>query len=311
MFAAPKLTWRWASSPIARATRSPSSIVSCFTTKTIAYRCAGETLGTMYGFAFAQAGRGDFQPAAQARASEFQVNDDGLLVWVGPGNTYTEGETKKLWGTSTTIGTTNYGWGMPILAAGSDGQHRSPENRRRQRRASTTASRTTSPGTICSSTRFWTSMSAATSTTRPTSACTSTDVAATSIRRASRRKTEEDRRTTTSNLYSANNPIDYFVEDAGFVKLREVSCAISCHGSFVGSIVEASAPRAHRCRSSAVTCSPGPTTRATTPRLVLRTSASTATTIRATERSPAASRSTSDGDPEIRHENTRFQRSRC
>jgi hypothetical protein len=88
---------------------------SCFRDEDliVAYRCAGETLGSMYGFQWINST--DALPAAaQARASEFQVNDDGLLVWVGPGNTFMEGETEKLWGTSTLIDGINYAWGMPI-----------------------------------------------------------------------------------------------------------------------------------------------------------------------------------------------------
>src|SRR5690606_26865520 len=38
-----------------------------------------------------------------ATLAQFQVNDDGLLVWVGEGNSYTEGLEKELWGTQATI----------------------------------------------------------------------------------------------------------------------------------------------------------------------------------------------------------------
>ena len=51
---------------------------------------------------------------AGAPTSEFQVNDDGYLVWVGEGNTWKDGIDKKLWGTSTTIDGRTYGWGRPI-----------------------------------------------------------------------------------------------------------------------------------------------------------------------------------------------------
>ncbi|HEX5580815.1 MAG TPA: SusC/RagA family TonB-linked outer membrane protein, partial [Gemmatimonadaceae bacterium] len=94
---------------------------SCFTTQTIAYRCAGETLGAMYGFRWLR-DASELPADAQARASEFQRNDDGLLVWVGEGRSYTEGETyvdpvtekKGLWGTQTQIGNATYQWGQPI-----------------------------------------------------------------------------------------------------------------------------------------------------------------------------------------------------
>jgi len=46
--------------------------------------------------------------------SQFQVNDDGLLVWVGEGNTYKDGLSKNLWGTQTTIDGFTYQWGLPF-----------------------------------------------------------------------------------------------------------------------------------------------------------------------------------------------------
>jgi TonB-linked SusC/RagA family outer membrane protein len=116
----PNLTWRMG----LIGDRSRNKITefnrTCYTTATIAFRCAGETLGAMYGFHFLKNG-GELPTDAQARASEFQVNDDGLLVWVGPGNTFMEGQTKKLWGTTTTIGTTNYTWGIPITQRDASG----------------------------------------------------------------------------------------------------------------------------------------------------------------------------------------------
>ena len=86
---------------------------SCFQTNVIGYRCAGETLGAMYGFRFIK-DAAELPADAQARANEFQVNDEGILVYVGPGNAYTEGEGKQLWGTAATIGSSVYNWGMPI-----------------------------------------------------------------------------------------------------------------------------------------------------------------------------------------------------
>ena len=52
--------------------------------------------------------------AAQAYASQFQVNDDGYLVWVGDGNTWKDGISKVLWGTGTTLEGRTYNWGRPI-----------------------------------------------------------------------------------------------------------------------------------------------------------------------------------------------------
>jgi hypothetical protein len=111
--AGPQFTWRLGVVADRSRNRITEFDLPCFSTAEIAYRCAGETLGAMYGFRFIQ-GTGELPADAQARAAEFQRNDDGILVWVGPNNTFKDGETKRLWGTSTTIGTTNYGWGQPI-----------------------------------------------------------------------------------------------------------------------------------------------------------------------------------------------------
>jgi TonB-linked SusC/RagA family outer membrane protein len=86
----------------------------------IAYRCAGETLGAMYGFKWIGS-VSDLPAAAQARASEFEVNDDGILVWVGPDLDYRQGEQANGWGTETTIDGVAYRWGMPIALVDEDG----------------------------------------------------------------------------------------------------------------------------------------------------------------------------------------------
>ena len=110
----PTLSWRMG----VVADRSRNRITefnrSCFQTNTIGYRCAGETLGAMYGFQFIK-DASELPADVGARANEFAVNDEGLLVYVGPGNAYTEGETKQLWGSpAVTIGSGVYNWGMPI-----------------------------------------------------------------------------------------------------------------------------------------------------------------------------------------------------
>jgi TonB-linked SusC/RagA family outer membrane protein len=53
--------------------------------------------------------------AAAGRKSEFDVNDDGWLVWVGAGNSFRDGLAKGLWGSSAEIGGVTYRWGMPIM----------------------------------------------------------------------------------------------------------------------------------------------------------------------------------------------------
>ena len=71
--------------------------------------CEGVRLGTMSGQRFLS-DVGDL-PAAAAASGEFEVNDDGLVVWVGPGGSHTDAE----WGSTGTVDGRDYDWGMPIL----------------------------------------------------------------------------------------------------------------------------------------------------------------------------------------------------
>jgi hypothetical protein len=60
-------------------------------------------------------------PAVQqsAPAGTFEVNDDGLLVAVGPGSHYWD---KGKWGTNVVSNGVTYPWGMPIVRLDSTGQ---------------------------------------------------------------------------------------------------------------------------------------------------------------------------------------------
>jgi TonB-dependent SusC/RagA subfamily outer membrane receptor len=78
------------------------------------YICDGEQRGDFWGRRFLKSGN-ELPTALASRASEFQVNDDGYLVWVGAGNSYRDGISKGLWGTSTVVNGQTYGWGLPIL----------------------------------------------------------------------------------------------------------------------------------------------------------------------------------------------------
>jgi TonB-linked SusC/RagA family outer membrane protein len=82
----------------------------CFRTgaESAFFRCAGERLGTMYGTRFL---RSVDELGEGLPANEFQVNDDGLLVWVGAGGDWRNHQ----WGTSSTGLDVTYGWGLPIL----------------------------------------------------------------------------------------------------------------------------------------------------------------------------------------------------
>ncbi|MGH2347888.1 MAG: SusC/RagA family TonB-linked outer membrane protein [bacterium] len=85
----------------------------CFRTG-VALRCAGEPLGVMYGGHFLRH-LGELPAVHAGSSNQFQVNDDGLVVPVGPGNNYTDGVAKSLWGATVTIDGIRYPWGRPIL----------------------------------------------------------------------------------------------------------------------------------------------------------------------------------------------------
>ncbi len=216
----PNFTWRAG----VVADRSRNQITefnrSCFTVNTIAFRCAGETLSAMYGFSFMK-NDGQLAPDARSRASEFGVNDDGLLVWVGQGNTFREGESKRLWGTSSTIGTTTYGWGLPITAVDSNGN---------------AAVRKIGDGTPkfrfgVTNTIGWGGVQVF--------MLWDTQVGGNVYNRTNQRmyqfgrssdvdqdlKIQEFKKPVDyyTSLYAANSPADFFVEDGGYVKLRELS----------------------------------------------------------------------------------------
>jgi TonB-linked SusC/RagA family outer membrane protein len=79
----------------------------------------GEPLGAFYGLKWADNCAIDLP--AGTDCSEFQVNDDGLLVWVGAGNSWREGFVKDLWGTSAEVNGVRYNWGIPIRSILDDG----------------------------------------------------------------------------------------------------------------------------------------------------------------------------------------------
>jgi hypothetical protein len=81
--------------------------------KTVFFNRLGEDFGTMYGLRFAT-DCGGLNADATGSCAEFDVNDEGYLVWVGAGNTFQDGISGSLWGTNTTMGTTDFDWGMPF-----------------------------------------------------------------------------------------------------------------------------------------------------------------------------------------------------
>jgi hypothetical protein len=193
----------------------------CFQRNNIQFICARETLGSMYGFRFIK-GASELPSDAQASASEFQVNDEGLLVWVGAGNTYQEGETNALWGTtSPVIGSATYAWGMPIKlrdATGSEAVVKIGDGNPDFRFG-------------ISNTVTWKNWSAygLLDVQRGGQIYNETNqrmyqwARSADVDQAGRPQELKKPIEYYINLYAANDPTDYFVEDAGYVKLREMS----------------------------------------------------------------------------------------
>ena len=111
--------FRWSTNLVAD--RSRSKIVkynreACPEDTTI--YCEGVTFGEMYGNFLVkntrQLRRVHQNPASLA---QFQVNDDGLLVAVGPGGSWTDAR----WGQTVTIDGIAYRWGMPIIQKDENG----------------------------------------------------------------------------------------------------------------------------------------------------------------------------------------------
>jgi hypothetical protein len=228
----PGFTWRMG----LVADRSRNKITefdrSCFTLDNdVTFRCEGETLGALYGFRFIK-GTDELLANAQSRANEFQVNDEGILVWVGPGNSYTEGETKTLWGTTTTIGTSVYQWGMPIPlrdSTGSSAVVKIGDGNPKMRWG-------VSNNVQWKDFQFFGLVDA--------------QVGGQIYNRTNQRmyqwgrsgdvdqagKPQELKKPVEYyvNLYAANDPTDYFVEDGGFVKLRELSVKYRLSPSLIG-----------------------------------------------------------------------------
>jgi TonB-linked SusC/RagA family outer membrane protein len=97
---------------------------------TVFYVRAGEQLGTFYGVQFAE-NCGHLPQGMENMCDQFQVNDDGFLVWVGPAGswqngwqTYTnaDGEARTWWGTTApfTVKGAQIHWGTPFKGFGID-----------------------------------------------------------------------------------------------------------------------------------------------------------------------------------------------
>lgn len=81
----------------------------------------GEEIGTLYGFDFVKQCSqlpAPFSADCGGPNSSYRTNDAGYIVWVGVGNQLTEGITRNLWRSQLPLGTGPWGnatnWGMPI-----------------------------------------------------------------------------------------------------------------------------------------------------------------------------------------------------
>ena len=84
----------------------------CHSQGLLGTRCAGQVLGEMWGQRLWRTY--DDLPAVHANSHDaFDINDDGLLVPVGAGNTWRDGVAKELWLTDVDIDGVSYEWGLP------------------------------------------------------------------------------------------------------------------------------------------------------------------------------------------------------
>ena len=162
------------------------------------------------------------------------MNDEGLLVWVGQNNQYTEGQSKGLWGSSTTIGSTNYSWGMPIVLKDEVGNNEvvrigngNPDF-------------------------HWGLSNNVTWRGFEVYALVDAQVGGQNYNQTRQRMYQWARHGDVDQaskdsiykkpieyyvaLYAANDPTDYFVEDAGFIKLREVSVSYRLSGAALNAV---------------------------------------------------------------------------
>ncbi len=83
----------------------------------------GEDFGALFGETMTRNVQ-DLLPRGlnESELSQFDINDEGYAVWVGDGNTFRDGISKTLWGTSTTLSDGDvYEWGMPVLFEDAEG----------------------------------------------------------------------------------------------------------------------------------------------------------------------------------------------
>jgi len=196
----------------------------------------GEKLGTMYGTRFATS-CGDLPQGTDC--SQFQVNDDGYLVWVGEGNSWQDGFANSLWGTSGTVNGNTYTWGSPFAAVNDEGESFLPMG-------STTPDFNLSMGNNITYKGFQLygllDASVGHEIYNQTLQWAYRERRAGAVDQAGKpqgmKKPTEYYRT----LYAVNAPSSEFIEDASYLKLRELSLTYSFSDDLLqsafGSVVE-------------------------------------------------------------------------
>lgn len=84
---------------------------------TLTIRCLDANRSEVWGDRFLEGGFDDLPEWHRGSESAWDINDDGYLVPVGEGNTWRSG----LWGTTVEIDGHTYDWGMPVLDVDEDG----------------------------------------------------------------------------------------------------------------------------------------------------------------------------------------------
>src|SRR5690606_10669312 len=68
----------------------------------VTYVCNGTNPRDIWGYHYLR-NANELPEFLRGEADQFQVNDDGFLVYVGEGNSYRDGIAKNLWGTTGTV----------------------------------------------------------------------------------------------------------------------------------------------------------------------------------------------------------------
>ena len=85
------------------------------------YRCDNVPVSEMWGNRLVT-NKANLPSRVSAATDQFDVNDEGFVVAVGPGNTWRDGLAKNLWGTTVLVNGNSYGWGLPIPEVDPNGQ---------------------------------------------------------------------------------------------------------------------------------------------------------------------------------------------